>query len=87
MKPLARLQQISVLVVGTVLCVCQYSSAQLAEAYPNESKEDVGGRLADRHLSESRANYIQAGIPGHLGLDGTGLIVGVGVARAAARTR
>ena len=64
MKLLARLQQISVLVVGIVLCVCQYSSAQLAEAYPNESKEDVGGWLADRHLSESRANYIQAGIPG-----------------------
>ena len=81
MKLLARLQQISVLVVGIVLCVCQYSSAQLAEAYPNESKEDVGGWLADRHLSRSRANYIQSGIPGHLELDGTGLIVGVGDTR------
>ena len=81
MKPLARLQQISVLVVGIVLCVCQYSGAQLAEAYVKETGQDGGGRVSDHHLSQSKANYIQARIPGHLGLDGAGIIVGVGDTR------
>lgn len=64
------------IVVFFVLISAGFAISQIQDGYPDEVEQDFNAFLADTHNSQSRANYVKSSL--HLGLDGSGVIVGVG---------